>query len=130
MNVLPVLTDIGQYGLFVVGISILLIAVTRVSIKLSNAMQPSHKVSNRKYSSIYPDMIQRLGDVDKVFEMNEKSRKNSISRADLLYDVDLNDSEKRFMLDEEPAISDDESSDSETKSNCEINSFKVLIIYQ
>lgn len=75
-------------------------------------------------------MIQRLGDVDKVFEMNEKSRKNSISRADLLYDVDLNDSEKRFMLDEEPAISDDESSDSETKSNCEINSFKVLIIYQ
>lgn len=117
--------NVGQYVLFVAGILMLLFAVTRVSMKLSNSFQPSHKVSKqRKYSSIYPDMIQRLGDVEKVFELNEK-RKNSISQADLLYDVDMN-SEKKFMLDEEPAISEDEeSSDSESKSNCDINSFKV-----
>lgn len=91
-------------------------------------MQPSHKVSRqRKYSSIYPDMIQRLGDGEKVFELNEKSRKNSISRADLLYDVDLS-SEKKFMLDEEPAISEDEGTDSDSKSNSDIASFKVNVI--
>lgn len=69
-------------------------------------------------------MIQRFGDVEKVFELNEKSRKNSISRADLLYDVDLS-SEKKFMLDEEPAISEDEGTDSDSKSNSDIGSFKV-----
>lgn len=68
-------------------------------------------------------MIQRLGDVEKVFELNEK-RKNSISQADLLYDVDLS-SEKKFMLEDEPAISEDEGSDSDSKSNCDIGSFKV-----
>lgn len=68
-------------------------------------------------------MIQRLGDVEKVFEMNEKSRKNSISRTDLLCD-DI-DYEKKFMLDEEPAISEDEDSGSETKLDCDINSFMV-----
>lgn len=69
-------------------------------------------------------MIQRFGDGEKVFELNEKSRKNSISRADLMYDVDLS-SEKKFMLDEEPAISEDEGTDSDSKSNSDIASFKV-----
>lgn len=62
-------------------------------------------------------MIQRLGDVEKVFELSEKSKKNSISRADLLYDADSN-SEKKFMLEEEPAISEDEGSESDSRSNC------------
>lgn len=125
LNVLPVFVEASQYGLLIAGISMLLFAVTRVSMKLSNVVQPSHKVSKqRKYSSIYPDIVQRLGDGEKVFEMNEKSQKNSISRADLLYDADLS-SEKKFMLDEEPALSEDESSDSETKSRCDISSFKV-----
>lgn len=61
-------------------------------------------------------MIQRLGDVEKVFELSEKSKKHSISRTDLLYDADSN-SEKKFMLEEEPAISEDEGSESDSRSN-------------
>lgn len=60
-------------------------------------------------------MIQRLGDVEKVFELSEKSRNYSISRADLLNDADSN-SEKKFMLEEEPAISEDEGSDIDLRS--------------
>lgn len=117
LNILPVLVDVGQYGLFVAGTIMLLFAIARVTMKLSNSIQPSHKVSKqRKYSSIYPDMISRLGDVEKVFELSEKSKKNSISRADLLYDAESS-SEKKFMLDDEPAISEDEGSDSDSKSN-------------
>lgn len=92
--------------------------------KLSHSVQPSHKVSrHRKYSNIYPDMIQRLGDVEKVFELSEKSKKSSISRADLLYDADSS-SEKKFMLEEEPAISEDEGSE-DSNSNCETSLVRV-----
>lgn len=65
-------------------------------------------------------MIQRLGDVEKVFELSEKSKKNSISRADLLQDAEST-SEKKFMLEDEPAISEDEGSDSDMKDNFKIN---------
>lgn len=105
----------------------LLFAIARVTVQLSNLIQPSHKVSKqRKYSSIYPDMIQRLGDVEKVFELSEKSKKNSISRADLLHDAESS-SEKKFMLEEEPAISEDEQSDSDSKSICDINTIRVSL---
>lgn len=118
-------TDIFQYGFLVVGTIMLLFAIARVTMKLSNSVQPSHKVSKqRKYSSIYPDMIQRLGDVEKVFELSEKSKKNSISQADLLYDTESN-SEKKFMLDDEPAISEDEGSECDSKSNCDSSSLEV-----
>lgn len=56
--------------------------------------------------------------MEKVFELSEKSKKNSISRADLLYDAESS-SEKKFMLDDEPALSEDEGSDSDSKSNCD-----------
>lgn len=122
---LPVVVDVIQYGSMAIGTMLLLYAITRVSMKLSNSMQPSHKVSRqRKYSSIYPDLIQRFGDGEKVYELNEKSRKNSISRSDLLYDVELN-LEKKFMLEDEPAISEDEGSDSDKQSNSDMTSFKV-----
>lgn len=61
-------------------------------------------------------MIQRLGDVEKVFELSEKSRKKSISRADLLHDTDLN-SERKFMLEEDSAISEYEESDTDTDTD-------------
>lgn len=61
-------------------------------------------------------MIQRLGDVEKVFELSEKSRKKSISRADLLHDTDLN-SERKFMLEEDSAVSEYEESDTDTDSD-------------
>lgn len=122
---MPIFVTTSQYALSIIGLVIILSAIIRVSLKLSRAMQPSHKVSNhRKYSSIYPDMIQRLGDMEKVFELNEKSKKNSISRADLLYDADSN-CEKKFMLEEEPAISEDEGSDSDVRSNFDNHSIRV-----
>lgn len=74
-------------------------------------------------------MIQRLGNMEKVFELSEKCRKKSISQADLLYDADLN-SEKKFMLDEEPAISECEESESDTCSDSEIdNSVKQVCCF-
>jgi len=83
-----------------------LVSVARVSLKLSHSVQPSYKISkHRKYSSIYPDMIQRLGDMERVFELSEKGRKKSLSRVDLLYDTDQN-SDSKFMLEEEPALSE------------------------
>lgn len=125
LNVLPIVVDVCQYGSLAIGTMLLLYAITRVSMKLSNSMQPSHKVSRqRKYSSIYPDLIQRFGDGEKVFELNEKSRKNSISRTDLLYDADLS-LEQKFMLEDEPAISEDEGSDSDKQSNSDMASFKA-----
>lgn len=125
LNVLPVFVTALQYALFAMGSIMILYAVVTVSLKLSRSVQTSHRVSNnRKYSSIYPDMIQRLGDMEKVFELSEKSKKNSISRADLLNDADSN-SEKKFMLDEEPAISEDEGSDCDFRSNCDYTTAEV-----
>lgn len=130
LNVLPVLVTALQYGLLVFGAFMILMAIIRVSLKLSRSVQTSHRVSNhRKYSSIYPDMIPRLGDMEKVFELSEKSKKNSISRADLLNDGDSN-SEKKFMLEEEPAISEDEGSECECRSNCDSVSAEVNKIFQ
>lgn len=128
LNILPVLVDVGQYGLLVFGTFTLLYAIARVTTKLSKSFQPSHKVSrNRKYSNIYPDMIHRLGDVEKVFELSEKLKKNSISRADLLQDAESS-SEKKFMLEEEPAISDDEDSEMYSNSFCGSNSVRVSFL--
>lgn len=124
---MPLFTEISQWALLVGGVISLLFAITRVSVQLSNSLQSSHKISKqRKYSSIYPDTIQRLGDTPKVYEMDEKSRRNSSTIVDNLYDIDLN-SEKTFMLDEEPAISEDESSESDSKSGDETKvSFSAL----
>lgn len=127
LNILPPLASFLQYILFISGIILVLIPIIREALKLSRSLQPSHRVSNpRKFSSIYPDMIQRLGDMEKVFELKEKSRKKSISRADLLSDADSS-SEKKFMLEDEPAISEDEGSESDTRSDCDRTLVKVSI---
>lgn len=92
--------------------------------RLSQTFQSSHKISRQqKYSNIYPDTIQRLGESEKVFEMNEKTRKNSTA----MYEIDITSSEKTFMLDEEPAISEDEE-DNGTKSGDYLVSIKVRIL--
>lgn len=93
--------------------------------QLSSSLQTSNKISKpRKYSNIYPDTIQRLNESEKVYELNEKRRKNSAVPTEMLYDIDIN-SEKTFMLDEEPAISEDEGSDSDAKSGDDFISIKV-----
>lgn len=112
INILPVVLDVTEWGLFVGGIVSLLYAITRVSMQMSSSMQKTHKISKHgKYSNIYPDTIQRLNETDKVYELNEKRRKNSAIPNEMLYGIDIS-SEKTFMLDEEPAMSEDEGSDS------------------
>lgn len=98
LNILPAVEWSVKWILLLGGITSLLIAVTRVSLKLSQHFQPSHKISKqRKYSSIYHDTIQRIDDCEKVLELSEKHK----------YDNDLN-LENKYMLEEEPALSDDD----------------------
>lgn len=108
LNILPAVEYIGRWLLLLGGITSLLIAVTRVSLQLSQGLQPSHKISKyRKYTSVYQDTIQRIDDCDKVYEMNEKQK---LSKRDKMFEIDLN-SENKYMLEDEPAISDGEMSD-------------------
>lgn len=93
--------------------------------QLSSSLQTSHKISKtQKYSNIYPETITRLNESEKVYELNEKRRKTGAMPNDVMYDIDIN-SEKTFMLDEEPAMSEDEGSDSDGKSGDDFISIKV-----
>lgn len=106
LNILPAIELSARWILLLGGIASLLIAVTRVSLQLSQHFQPSHKISKqRKYASIYQDTIQRIDESEKVYELNEKQ---PLSNTDMMFEIDLN-SENKYMLEEEPAISDDDS---------------------
>lgn len=109
LNILPALESSARWALLIGGIASLLIAVTRVSLQLSQSFQPSHKISKqRKYASIYQDTIQRIDDCDKVYELNEKQEhQKQIKNSDMMFEIDLN-SENKYMLDDEPALSDDD----------------------
>lgn len=53
LNVMPVVDGLAQVALFVGGIVLLIVAIVRASMRFSQNMQPSHKISNRRrYSSI------------------------------------------------------------------------------
>lgn len=105
LNILPAVEATARWALLLGGIVSLLIAVTKVSLQLSQHFQPSHKISKqRKYASIYQDTIQRIDDGEKVYELNEKM---PLPTADMIFEIDLN-SESKYMLDDEPAISDDD----------------------
>lgn len=133
LNILPVAVDVTQWSLFVGGILSLLFAITRVSMQLSRKVGPSHKISKqRKYSSIYPDMIQRdfgLG-TDKIYELNEKMQDTALGQAEqLLGDEHEINLESKYMLEDEPAISEDECSENGSKtSSDDMRSFKVSIL--
>lgn len=110
LNILPAVEIVGRWLLLVGGIISLLIAVTRVSLQLSQGLQPSHKISkHRKYTSVYQDTIQRIDDCDKVYEMNEKDK---LGEMDKMFEIDLN-SENKYMLEDEPALSDGENDSDE-----------------
>ena len=116
LNILPWVEELGKWFLAVAGVVSLLVAVSRVSMKLSVNVQPSHRISkHRKYSIVYPETIQRNLGGDKVFELNEKSSEN-VMVVDEFYEINL-DAEDKYMLDDEAALSGDESSDSDTKSS-------------
>lgn len=63
-------------------------------------------------------MIQRLGETEKVFEMSEKPQRNDSSEP--LCDADMS-SEKTFMLEDEPALPEDD----DTESGDDLVSIKV-----
>lgn len=107
LNILPALESSARWALLIGGIATLLFAVTRVALQLSQGFQPSHKISKqRKYASIYQDTIQRIDDCDKVYELNEK-QEQQIRNSDMMFEIDLN-SENKYMLEDEPALSDDD----------------------
>lgn len=123
---LPVVVDAIQYSLVIGGTIILLFVVTRVAMQISGGL--ANNISKqRKYSTIYTDTIQRLNETEKVFEMNEKSQNNS-SATELLYDVDMN-SEKTFMLDEEPAIPEDEDDHDNPPLSIKVSDFLVCFFF-
>lgn len=78
-------------------------------------------------------MLQRYGDIgigtDKVYELNEKTHDSVLSQAEqLLDDENENNSESKYMLEDEPAISEDEGSENGSKtSSDDMRSFKVSI---
>lgn len=117
LNILPVVDSIGQLLCFSVGIILILIAIVRASMRFSQTIQPSHKISNqRKYSSISRDGDYNVDGI--AYEMSEKCIRSG--GTDNLFEVDLND-EKEYMLEQEPALSeeDDEeehNEESDTKS--------------
>ncbi|XP_037041969.1 scavenger receptor class B member 1 isoform X2 [Bradysia coprophila] len=107
LNILPIVDWIGQLACFVVGLCQLTIAIVKVSMSLSKSIQ-----SNNKMQQKYPNIQKYLGKSDaKVYEMTE----TYIIENDGLCDINL-DEEKNYMLEEEPALSEDEDIDSDTKS--------------
>lgn len=106
LNILPVVDSIGQLLCFLAGLCLLTIAIVKASMSLSKSIQSNHKIS-QKYSNIH----KYLGTDTKIYEMTEKC----IIENDGLCDIDLND-EKNYMLEQEPAISEDDEVESDTKS--------------
>lgn len=106
LNILPVVDSIGQLLCFVAGLCLLTIAIVKASMRLSKSIQSNHKISQK-----YPNIHKYLGTDSKVYEMTEKC----IIENDGLCDIALND-EKNYMLEDEPALSEDDEVDSDTKS--------------
>lgn len=79
-------------------------------------------------------MIQRYGDLgmgsDKVYELNEKSHDSMNGQMEqLLYDDTEISPESKFILEEEPAISDDGLSENGSKSSSDdLRSYKVSFL--
>lgn len=106
LNILPVVDSIGQLICFLAGLCLLTVAIVKASMSLSKSIQSNHQIS-QKYSNIHKYM----GTDSKIYEMTEKC----IIENDDLCDIDLND-EKNYMLEQEPALSEDDEVDSDTKS--------------
>lgn len=110
LNILPIVDSIGQLLCFIAGLCLLTVAIVKVSMSLSKSIQSNHKISQK-----YPNIHKYLGTDSKVYEMTEKC----IIENDGLCDIDSNE-EKNYMLEEEPALSEDDEIDSDTKSlSCE-----------
>lgn len=106
LNILPVVDSIGQLLCLLAGICLLTIAIVKASMSLSKSIQSNHNTSQK-----YSHMHKYLGTDSKIYEMTEKC----IITNDGLCDIDLND-EKNYMLEQEPALSEDDEVDSDTKS--------------
>lgn len=124
LNILPVLDMLGQVVTFIGGILLLLIAVTKAALRFSRTIQPSHKISNqRRYSTITSnnkqptDYISSNNNCDTLsYELTEKCINHD--NDENLCEIDFTN-EKQYMLEEEPAISeddDDDENDSEIQS--------------
>ncbi|XP_036321468.1 scavenger receptor class B member 1 isoform X2 [Rhagoletis pomonella] len=150
LNILPYLDIIGYWGSLVVGIALLLYAVTRATLRMSNLSQ-LNKISDGKYSKV--NMLRGVNNVHcndvykpcemKLLHQHEKSQQasahetNVITRhddevmqagVDLLY-KEMAASQQRhssFALELEPALSysesDDDDDDDDDVSNSSASS--------
>lgn len=110
LNILPVVDSIGQLVCFIAGICLLTVAIVKASMSLSRSIQSNHKISQK-----YPNFKKFMGTDSKAYEMTEKC----VIENDGLCHIDLNE-EKNYMLEQEPALSEDDEIDSDTKSlSCE-----------
>ncbi|XP_023158609.1 scavenger receptor class B member 1 isoform X2 [Ceratitis capitata] len=137
LNILPYLDILGYWGSLALGVALLVYAVTRATLRMSNIAQ-MNQISDGKYNKVnILRGVSNVHDVYKPCEMkllhqNEKSpqmhESNIITRhddmdmeasADLLY-KELAATQQRqgsFALDLEPAISGSESGDDDFESN-------------
>lgn len=121
LNILPVVSDIGQLLLFVSGIILVLTSIVRASMRFSkNVQQTTRNISHHqsKYLHLGRDADSEQGsggggdgDDDETqgmvsYEMADKR----IRSDDTLYEVNLSE-EQQYMLEQEHAISEDDDTD-------------------
>lgn len=109
LNILPVVDSVGQLVCFVVGLCLLTVAIVKGSISLSKSVQSSNKVPQK-----YQDIQKYLGikTDPKVYEMTETPL---TIEKDVMYGVNLDD-DNNYMLEQEPALSEDDDADTDTKT--------------
>ncbi len=104
LNILPIVDSLGQLVCFIAGICLLTVAIVKASMRFSKSIQSNHKISQK-----YPNIRKYLGTDTTVYEMTEKC----VIENDGLCDIDLMD-ENNYMLEAEPALSEDDEMDSDT----------------
>lgn len=118
LNVLPIVDEIGQILLLVTGIVLFLVSIVRASMRFSKTVQQTTRnISNNqtRYLNLSRDADTEqgssTGDDEKdgmiSYEMADKRIRSDDA---VLYEVNLSE-EQQYMLEQEPAISEDEDTD-------------------
>ena len=99
LNILPAFERILYYGSFIVGVILLLVAVTRTSMTLSTAVASSHKISKRRKSQYTSncEMVERqtLG----TFEASNAKLLPSMTQGSIQDQTnEANSDDKQFYL--------------------------------
>lgn len=107
LNILPVVDSVGQLLCLIVGICLLTVGIVTASMRFSKSIQSNNKSQNYANIQHYPGS----GDA-RDCEMTEKC---FIENGGTCDEINLNE-EQNYMLEDEPALSEDDEMDSDTKS--------------